>query len=232
MSSTPTLQTHYRRQGALDALVLVVPAIPFALVFGLTVRESGLAVWLGWSSSPIMFSGAAQITLVTLIGEGASLAASATAALVVGARHLFYSFSMAPVMQCQPRWFRWVAPYMLIDQVFALCVGKRDLPPSDFRHYYLAAGITFWSFWMVFTALGLFVGPVIPAHMDISFATPVLFMGLLITAIDGWQKALVAVFAMLVTLALVDMPSRSGLLIAVVAGIALGLRIDEVRRIW
>jgi len=139
---------------------------------------------------------------------------------------------MAPVMQRQPRWFRWVAPYMLIDQVFALCAGKRDLPPADFRHYYLAAGMTFWSFWMLFTALGLFVGPVIPTNMDISFATPVLFMGLLVTAIDGWQKALVAAFAMLVTLALVDMPSRSGLLIAVVAGIALGLLIDRVRRLW
>jgi len=232
MSSSPNLRTNHGRQGALDALVLVVPAIPFALVFGLTVRESGLAVWLGWSSSPIMFSGAAQITLITLIGEGASLAAAASAALVVGARHLFYSFSMAPVMQRQPRWFRWVAPYMLIDQVFALCAGKRDLPPADFRHYYLAAGMTFWSFWMLFTALGLFVGPVIPTNMDISFATPVLFMGLLVTAIDGWQKALVAAFAMLVTLALVDMPSRSGLLIAVVAGIALGLLIDRVRRLW
>ena len=229
MSTSRLTLADRRRRGVLDALVLVLPAIPFALVFGLTVRESGVAIWLGWSSSPIMFSGAAQITLITLIGEGASLAAAATAALVVGARHLFYSFSMAPAMQHQPGWFRWCAPYMLIDQVFALCVGKRDLPPADFRHYYLAAGLTFWSFWMTFTALGLFVGPVIPVGLDISFATPVLFMGLLVTAIDSWQKAVVAVFAMFITLVLLDLPSRSGLLLAVILGIALGLLLERVR---
>ena len=226
MNNPPMMLSDYRRRGVLDALVLTLPAIPFALVFGLTVRESGLAAWLGWSTAPIMFSGAAQITLITLIGEGASLAAAATAALVVGARHLFYSFSMAPVMQQQPSWFRWCGPYMLIDQVFALCVDKRHLPAAEFRHYYLAAGATFWSFWMVFTALGLFVGPVIPQGLDISFATPVLFMGLLATAIDGWRKVVVAAVAMAVTLALLDLPSRSGLLLAVVVGIAVGLALE------
>jgi predicted branched-subunit amino acid permease len=230
MPEASSLKSHYGRRGFLDALVLVIPAIPFALVFGLAVRESGLAIWLGWSSSPIMFSGAAQITLITLLGEGASVAAAATAALVVGARHLFYSFSMAPVMQRQPVWFRWLAPYMLVDQVFALCVSKQNLPTADFRHYYLAAGITFWMFWMTFTAVGLFVGPVIPAGLDITFATPVLFMGLLVTAIDSWQKAVVAVFAMLVTFILADMPSRSGLLIAVLAGLILGLVLERLRK--
>lgn len=230
MPESHSFQHHYGRRGFLDALVLVIPAIPFALVFGLAVRESGMAIWLGWSSSPIMFSGAAQITLITLLGEGASVAAAATAALVVGARHLFYSFSMAPVMQLQPRWFRWLAPYMLVDQVFALCVGKQELPASDFRQYYLAAGITFWMFWMTFTALGLFVGPVLPEGLDISFATPVLFMGLLATTINSWQKAVVAVFAMVITFLLADMPNRSGLLVAALAGLLLGLLLERFRR--
>ena len=200
MPSDPnSSEPNYVRRGFLDALILVIPAIPFALVFGLAVRESGVAIWLGWSSSPIMFSGAAQITLITLLGEGASIAAAATAALVVGARHLFYSFSMAPVMQRQPSWFRWFAPYMLVDQVFALCVGKQDLPAADFRRY-------------------------------ITFATPVLFMGLLVTTIDSWQKAAVAVFAMGVTFLLADMPSRSGLLVAALAGLVLGLVLERFRR--
>ena len=81
------------KKAVLDTLILFLPAIPFALVFGIVVNESGLPALLGWSTSPIMFSGAAQITLVTLIGEGASLAAAATAALIVGARHLFYSIT-------------------------------------------------------------------------------------------------------------------------------------------
>lgn len=230
MSQLQLSQQHFIRRGILDALTLILPAIPFALVFGLVVRESGLAPWLGWSSSPLMFSGAAQITLITLIGEGASLAAAATAALVVGARHLFYSFSLTPVMQRQPRWFQLFAPYLLIDQVFALCVGKHDLPPRDFRTYYLASGAAFWVFWMSFTALGMFIGPAIPDAWGIGFATPVLFMGLLVTAVDRWQKGVVAIVAMAMTVLLIDLPSRSGLLFAAGLGILLGLALERWRR--
>ncbi|MDG1013057.1 MAG: hypothetical protein P8N99_09575 [Luminiphilus sp.] len=49
MSDPSSPNTNYGRRGFLDALVLVIPAIPFALVFGLAVRESGIAIWLGWS---------------------------------------------------------------------------------------------------------------------------------------------------------------------------------------
>ena len=49
-------------------------------------RTAGLAPLVGWSSSPIVYGGASQLTLVTLLGEGASVAAAVTAAQVVNAR--------------------------------------------------------------------------------------------------------------------------------------------------
>lgn len=218
------------RKGMVDAIPLFIPAIPFALVFGIVVGESGVPALMGWSSSPIIFGGAAQITLLTLLGEGASVAAASTAALIVGARHLLYSVTMAPRFQDQPRWFRWVGAYVLIDQVFALTAMDRERDARDFRHYYLASGFTFWTLWMTGTALGLFVGPVIPADWQLSFAAPVLFMGLLTVSVDRWQKALVAVVAMLITAALADLPNRSGLLIAAVSGVALGVFMERLRR--
>jgi len=218
------------KKAVLDTLTLFVPAIPFALVFGITVNESGLPALLGWSTSPIMFSGAAQITLVTLIGEGASLAAAATAALIVGARHLFYSITLAPRFQDQPRWFRWVGSYMLIDQVFALTVTLENRDPDYFRCYYLTSGISFWTLWMSFTGLGLFIGPIIPESWGLAFATPVLFLGLLALAIDRWEKVVVAVVAMVVTLVLADLPNRSGMLVAAFLAILIGLILERIRR--
>lgn len=218
------------RRAVLDTLPLFVPAIPFALVFGLVVGESGIAPWLGWSSSPIIFGGAAQITLISLLGEGASVAAAVTAALIVGARHLLYSVTMAPRFQGQPRWFRFIGPYVLIDQVFALSMLRRDADPDAFRVYFLATGACFWSLWMVFTAAGLFIGPVIPESWELSFAAPVLFMGLLVTAIDRWEKAVVAIAAGLVTVFFAEMPNRSGLLLGAILGVALGLILELRRR--
>jgi len=218
------------KKAILEALTLFLPAIPFALVFGLVVVESGLPALLGWSTSPLMFSGAAQITLVTLLGEGASFAAAATAALIVGARHLFYSITLAPRFQGQPAWFRWLGPYLLIDQVFALTVTLDNRDPDYFRRYYLASGFSFWTFWMSFTALGLFIGPVIPESWGLAFATPVLFLGLLALSVDRWEKVVVAVAAMLITFALADMPNRSGMLVAAFLSILLGLLLERVRR--
>jgi len=218
------------KKAVLDTLTLFLPAIPFALIFGLVVVESGLPALLGWSTSPLMFSGAAQITLVTLLGEGASLAAAATAALIVGARHLFYSITLAPRFQGQPAWFRWLGPYLLIDQLFALTVTMENRDPDYFRRYYLASGFSFWTLWMSFTALGLFIGPAIPESWGLAFATPVLFLGLLALSVDRWEKVVVAVVAMLITFALADMPNRSGMLVAAFLSILLGLLLERVRR--
>lgn len=208
---------------------MFVPAVPFALVFGVVVGESGVAPLLGWSSSPLIFGGAAQITLLSLLGEGASVAAAVTAALIVGARHLLYSVTLAPRFQNQPRWFRWVGPYMLIDQVFALVMLRQDYVGADFRNYYLAAGLTFWALWMLTTAAGLFLGPLVPEAWNLTFAAPVLFLSLLVTAVDRWEKVAVAALAAALTLFFADMPNRSGLLIGAVMGIAFGL-VLELRR--
>ncbi|WP_439106700.1 AzlC family ABC transporter permease [Congregibacter sp.] len=218
------------RRGVFETIPLFIPAIPFALVFGVVVGESGIAPWLGWSSSPLMFGGAAQITIITLLGEGASVAAAVTAALIVGARHLLYSVSVAPRFRDQPRWFRWLGPYVLIDQVFALAMLRQDEDSAAFRAYYLAAGFTFWALWMLSTALGLFVGPLVPDNWNIAFAAPVLFTALLVTAIDRWEKLVVALLSGGFTMLLTDLPNRSGLLFGAMLGIFLGLVLESRRR--
>jgi len=217
------------REGVLDSLPIFVPAIPFALVFGVVVGESGIAPWLGWSSSPIIFGGAAQITLLSLLGEGAGAAAAVTAALIIGARHLLYSVTMAPRFRGQPRWFRWLGPYILVDQVFALSMLRPDPDPAQFRAYFLAVGITFWVLWMLCTALGLFIGPLVPESWDLAFAAPVLFISLLVVAIDRWEKVAVALVAAAVAVFFADLPNRFGLLAGAITGIVLGLGLDLLR---
>lgn len=218
------------RHGVLESLPIFVPAVPFALVFGVVVNEAGIAPLIGWSSSPLIFGGAAQITVLTLLGEGASTAAAVTAALIVGARHLLYSVTLAPRFRGQPRWFRWIGPYMLIDQVFALSMQRREYEGADFRAYFLSAGCTFWLLWMSTTAVGLFLGPLVPEDWNLLFAAPVLFLGLLVTAVDRWEKVAVAALAAGLTLFFADLPNRSGLLLGAIAGIFFGLTLDFFRK--
>ena len=203
-------------RGGLDALPLFIPALPFAFVFGVVVAEAGIPEWLGWSSSPIIFGGAIQVTLFTLIGEGASVAAAVSAALIVGARHMLYSVTLAPRFQDQPSWFRWVGSYVLIDQVFVLSQIKPIDEPTAFRRYFLAAGFTFWSLWMVCTALGVVLGPAIPPEWGVEFAAPVLFVSLMMAASDRRDKLAAAGLAMTITYLSAGLPNRAGIVIAVI----------------
>lgn len=210
-----------------DSLPLFVPAVPFALVLGLAVIESGMNPLIGWSTSWFIFGGAAQLTLVSLLGSG--VAAATLAALVVNARHLMYSAALAPTFQSQPRWFRWIGPYLLIDQVFALTSLKTDDRPALFRTYYIASGMTFWFLWVATTGIGLIVGPVVPADWQLEFAVPILFVGLIVIGIDTYPKGVAAVVGAAMTVLASGLPSRSGLLLGALAGVAAGALVEYRR---
>ena len=198
-----------------DVAVLFLPALPFALLFGVMVVESGVPQVLGWASSIIMFGGAAQMTLITLIGEGAAVSAAVTTTLIVTARHILYSVTLAPRFQGQPAWFRWLGPYVLIDQVFALTQVKELSDDADFRRYYLAAGFMFWGLWVSFTGLGIILAPIIPETLGIDIAIPLLFLGLLLMAIKRRSQVVTALVSGGAALAFAGMDNQLGLIIAV-----------------
>lgn len=218
------------RRAVADSIPLYIPAIPFALVIGLAIIDAGIDPFVGWSSSWLIFGGAAQLTLITLLGSGAAVIAAIAAALVVNARHIMYSAALAPVFQRQRSWVRWLGGYLLLDQVFALAVLRSDDDPAAFRTYYLASGATFWVSWQLTTALGLLVGPVVPEEWGLVFAAPILFLGLVVIGIDRYPKTVAALVGAGVTYLAAGLPSRGGLLVGAFAGIVAGTLAERLRR--
>lgn len=216
------------KQAILDSVPLFVPAVPFALIIGLAVGESGMNPLLGWSSAWIIFGGAAQLILIALLGSGTAVVAAVTAAIVVNARHLMYSAALAPEFQDQPRWFRWVGPYFLLDQLFALVMLRLDDDPRTWRTYYLAVGVFFWTAWQVTVGIGLFVGPVIPSDWNLAFAVPILFVGLVVMGIDKSPKLVAALAGAGFTFVFAGLPNRGGLLVGALLGVLAGTIVERV----
>lgn len=213
-----------RRRGILDAVPLFIPAIPFAFVLAVAIIDSGVNELTGLSSSLIVYAGAAQLTLVTLLGAGAAWAA-VTAAFVVNTRHALYSLALAPAFQRQPAWFRWVGSALLIDQMFVLAEPRKDDDPADFRRYYLSAALFMLVAWNLCTAVGLLVGPSVPTDWGLGFAVPIMFTGMLVPGLVGAAspKVAAALVAAVTTALAADLPNRSGLLVGAAAGIGAGL---------
>lgn len=211
------------RRGIGEALPLFLTVVPFALVIGLAVVQSGLNPLVGWSTSPIIFGGAAQLVVIALLGSGTAVAATIAAGLVIQARHLMYSAAMAPTFQQQPRWFQWLGPYALIDQMFALAATRTDESPEDFRSYYLGAGLVYLLGWNTTTAIGLLIGPSVPESWQLDFAIPLMFVVLLISGLNRWPKVVAAVAATGVTYVAAGLPNKLGLIFGGIAGVAAGV---------
>ena len=207
------------RGAVVDCVPLFLPAIPFGFVLGLAITESAMPAAIGWSTSPLIFAGAAQLAVVTLAGT-ASVWAVIVAGLVINTRHVMYSAAMAPAFQRQPRWMRWLGPMFLIDQVFALAFLQVDRPPAEFRRYYLSAGLFFYLNWQWAVALGMVVGPVVPDSWRLEFAPAVMFLGLVLIGINRMPQAVAALVGGTVGLATAGLRDRLGILIGALAGVA------------
>lgn len=217
------------KQAFSDAIPLFVPAVPFAFVIGLAVVDSGIHPFVGWSSAWLIFGGAAQLTVISLLGAGTALIAAITAGLVVNARHVMYSAALAPTFQKQPKWMQLLGPYALIDQMFALAALRVDDDPETFRTYYLTAGATFWTLWQITVALGLFIGPSIPEEWNLGFAVPILFIGLIVIGIDRYPKLVAGLVGGGVTYLFAGLPNRAGLLVGALVGILAGTIAERYR---
>ena len=214
------------RRAVADAAPLFVPAVPFGFVVGLAMTESQMPTWVAMLTSPLIFAGAAQLAVITLAGT-ATLWAVVVAGLVINARHVMYSAALAPTFARQPRWMRWLGPFVLIDQVFALVAGKRDLPPGEFRRYYLAVGLFFYLNWQWATLVGMVVGPIVPNSWRLEFAPPIMFVGLVLAGIDRRPAAAAALVGGAVGLVTAGLHDRVGILIGALAGVLAGVAAER-----
>ena len=222
MSAAPTSdtgQTHrIDRQALIDVVPLVIPAVPFGFVVGLAATESAMPQWVAWLTAPMVFAGAAQLAMITLAGS-ASLWAVITAVLVINTRHVMYSAALAPTFRAQPRWMRWVGPFFMVDQTFALAALQTHRSPAEFRRYYLTVALTIYAVWNAVVPLGMLVGPIVPDSWRLDFAPPVMFAGLTLFAINRVPAAVAALVGGFVSLATVGLQDRLGFVVGALAGV-------------
>ncbi|MGB3736956.1 MAG: AzlC family ABC transporter permease [Ilumatobacter sp.] len=215
------------RQALADMLPVAVPAVPFGFVIGLAVTESAMPQWVGWLTAPLVFAGAAQLAMITLAGS-ASVWAIITAVLVINTRHLMYSAAMAPSFRQQPRWMRWFAPFLMVDQVFALAALQTHRTPADFRRYYLTVAIALYLVWNTVVPLGMLIGPVVPESWRLDYAPPIMFAGLTMFAVKKVPAGVAAIVGGIVSLMAVGLRDRLGIVVGAVAGVIAGAIAEQI----
>ena len=214
------------RSGALAMLPMLAGYMPFALVIGSAIAAHGSPV-AGWAGSWLIFGGSAHLAAIRTLDQAGAVAAILTG-LLINARLLVYSTSLARLWRGQPRWFRVAAAGMIIDPTWAASEqhAAQCADPRERRRYFLAAGLTLGAGWSGAMALGAAIGARLDwLHLEI--AIPLCLLGLVGPGLREPSARSVIVVAASVALLTASWPAGTGLLAAVAAGCATGLARDK-----
>ena len=211
------------RAGVRAIAPLAAPGIPFGLVLGFLISDGGIDPLAGWSSSWIILAGSSQLVAMNLLAEGASAAVIIVSIALINSRHAMYSAALRPRVANFPRWFRVVGPYFLLDQVFAIADSQPDGVSDRSRlWHFLGSGVFIWTVWQIAVAVGVVLGDVLRESWSLNFTVALLFLGLMMLSIKDRPGIAAATVAAAVALAGNDLPQGSGLLLAIVIGVAAG----------
>jgi predicted branched-subunit amino acid permease len=205
-----------------DIAPMGVAVAPLGVVVGVTVVSLGIPRLVGQASSPLIYSGSAQLTYLTLVSADAGLMAVLGALLLANSRLIIYSSGLAPYFRDQPAWFRWLTPTFIVDQTYVVVAGRDDLrDPARFRRYWLTAGSLLGVIWTAATATGMVAGPLLQELFALDVAAPALFLGLLVPRIVDRGSLVVASLAGAVAAATHGVVGPLALPLAMLSGVAL-----------
>ncbi|MHA7880237.1 MAG: AzlC family ABC transporter permease [Saccharospirillum sp.] len=216
-SQTPTF-----RQGMQASASIMVGYAPMAFSFGVVAVQAGLSPWQALLVSVIVFAGAAQFILVSLLASGAGFGTALSAVLLLNVRHLFYGPALVAQLTNAPkRWAPWLA-WGLTDEVFATAMSaasRGPLPPA----WCTGLGLGAYSAWVGGTAAGAWLGAGIGDSggwlaSSLDFVLPALFIALLAQAFQRTLWPVVAVAMISALLALLWVPVHVAMVIGMLSG--------------
>ncbi len=212
-------------QGVRDLSPILLGILPFGLICGAVGVAAGMPEWASTALSTLIFAGASQLVAIQLMDHNASTAVVILTGLIVNARFFMYSASIAPHLRNASHPAKFGLAYLLTDQAYATSVfrfGQTDRPMPDKIRYYVGAGLALWVAFNLTTALGAYLGAVIPPEWELDFAIPLTFTALVIPAVKDRPAALAAACAGGMALLADGLPYNLGLMAAASGGILAG----------
>lgn len=203
--------------------------VPFAMLVGITMIETGLSEIQAAAMSVVMFSGAAQLTAVELLSINSPPVVIVLAALIVNSRFMMFSASIAPQFADYSSRSRWFLAFFLGDVHYALTISKSRNEDVCVYWYYLGSAVTVYVIWVGATILGVVAGSELPVELDFGFTIALIFLVLMFSLIDSLLDAVVALATGGLSIATAGFPYDTGLIVATALGVAIGIALREVR---
>ncbi len=208
-------------KGIIDVSPLMIPVIPFGLIFGILAIDVGFTPLATMGMSLIIFGGASQIVLLQLFSGGASSLVIISSVGAVNSRHLLYGAVVSEHLSDLKLIWKIIISYFLIDQAFARSneYFKKNNNKNKYFHL-IGGGVTCWVIWQSTTFLGIILGAAIPEKLGLSFAVPLTFLALLV---DDFRKLInvivIIISGLVATFGYHHIPYKAYVIVAALLGL-------------
>lgn len=236
----PSLQRFW--SGVKAELPILIGVSPFGMIYGVLAINGHIQASAAQAMSAIIFAGSSQFVTAQLAPLGAPGLVVILTVFVINLRHALYSASIAPYLKkLRPAW-KFILAYLLTDEAYAVAITnyrdqeitiKHEIEPRPFEHwFFLGAGLALWTTWQISTAVGIFLGAIIPESWSLDFTLALTFIALVVPALKDRIGSVIpsmagaALAAGIVALVTYAWPYKLGLLTAALVGITAGMLIE------
>lgn len=192
------------------------------LSFGVGAVAAGASVWQTCAMSLLVFTGASQLSAVSVIAAGGSLGAALGGAVLLAARNGVYGLAMSGVLGGSLA-RRLVAAQITIDESTAMAIRYPAGSPQA-RHAFWTTGVAIFVLWNLGTLIGALGAAALddPRTLGLDAAVPAGFIALLWPRLRDREAIAVAIAGASVAVALVPvlqpgLPVLAAALVAVIA---------------
>lgn len=193
----------------------------FAVSFGVSSVAAGATVAQTCALSLLVFTGASQVSAVSVIASGGSGASAFGGAAVLAARNAVYGLAMAPHMKGRLP-VRLLAAQLTIDESTAMAAAQDD--EQHRRAAFWITGVSVYVFWNLGTLIGALVGSSIdPERYGLDAAFPAAFVAVLFPLLKDRRAALAATIGAVVCAALIPFTPVGVPILCAAAGILVGV---------
>jgi 4-azaleucine resistance transporter AzlC len=173
----------------------------FAITFGVGAVASGASVWQTCAMSLLVFTGASQLTAVSVIAGGGSVGSALGSALLLSARNGVYGLAMSRHLRGSLG-RRLVAAQLTLDESTAMALAQDD--ESARTAAFWITGMSVYVFWNLGTLIGALFGNAIdPATFGLDAAFPAAFVAMLWPHLRTRQGRIAAGLGAVICLALI-----------------------------
>ena len=180
-------------KGIIDVSPLMIPVVPFGIIYGVIGMELGIGPYMTLGLSVIIFGGASQIVLLQLFSAGASSLVILSSVTAVNARHVLYGAVLSKHLSSLKLFWKIILSYVMKDQTFAVSNNyfKKNKKDNNYHYHLLGSGFTCWIIWQISTIFGIVLGPVVPEELGLGFTISLTFLALLINDFRKFKNIIV-----------------------------------------